>query len=162
MEHFVADSQIHEHTLMKKIVFLLLAFCFFTVASYAQPKKYSTESKRAINLYETALDYYNARQDELARTTLLKALDSDDKFLEARIMLADIYTEMEEYEQAIAQYRKVITTNPDFFPNAFFILGNIQMMVGKYDDAKTSLQRFLEYKGTRPETAKAKIASGGV
>ncbi len=152
MEHFVANAQIHEHSLMKKLLFLLLVSCFLHLASFAQPKKYTSESKRAINLYETALDYYNARQDELARTTLLKALDSDDKFLEARIMLADIYTEMEEYEQAIAQYRKVITTNPDFFPNAFFILGNIQMMVGKYDDAKTSLQRFLEYKGTRPET----------
>ncbi len=143
---------------MKKILSLLLVSCFFALASYAQPRKYSTESKRAINLYETALDYYNARADEQARTTLLKALDVDENFLEARIMLADIYVEMDEYEQAVAQYRKVVTINPEFFPNAYYILGNIQLQVGKYDDAKNSLQKFLEIRNTKPETReKAKL-----
>ncbi len=144
---------------MKKYIFLFFASCFFVHASYAQPKKYTTESKRAINLYETALDYYNARSDEQARTTLLKALDADDQFLEARIMLADIYVEMDEFDQAVAQYRKVVSINPSFFPNAFYILGNIQIQVGKYDDAKTSLDNFLQLKNTKPETReKAKLA----
>ncbi len=137
---------------MKKILFLFLGSCFFTLASYSQVKKYSTDSKRAINLYETALDYYNSRSDEQARTTLLKALEVDDKFLEARILLADLYIEMDEYEQAVAQYRKVVTINAEFFPNAYYILGNIQLQVGKYDDAKKSLESFLELKNTKPET----------
>lgn len=144
---------------MKKHIILFLVSCFFALASYAQPQKYTTDSKRAINLYETALEYYNARQDEQARTTLLKALDADEQFLEARIMLADIYVEMDEYEQAVAQYRKVVSINPTFFPNAYYILGNIQMQVGKYDDAKTSLENFLQLKNTKPETReKAKLA----
>ncbi|MGE0638613.1 MAG: OmpA family protein [Bacteroidia bacterium] len=144
---------------MKKNIFLLLTFNLFLLTCIAQPKKYTTESKRAINLYETALEYYNARQDEQARTTLLKALDSDDQFLEARIMLADIYVEMDEYEQAVAQYRKVVSINPTFFPNAYYILGNIQMQVGKYDDAKASLENFLQLKNTKGETReKAKLA----
>jgi outer membrane protein OmpA-like peptidoglycan-associated protein/Tol biopolymer transport system component len=144
---------------MTKNIFLLLTFNLVLLTCLAQPKKYTTESKRAINLYETALEYYNARQDEQARTTLLKALDSDEQFLEARIMLADIYVEMDEYEQAVAQYRKVVSINPTFFPNAYYILGNIQMQVGKYDDAKTSLENFLQLKNTKPETReKAKLA----
>lgn len=137
---------------MKKIICLLILFQSFLLVAQAQPKKYSTDSKRAITLYENAIDYYNSRADEQARTTLLKALEIDEKFIEARILLADIYVEMNEYEQAIAQYRKVTTINPEFFPNAFFILGNIQLQIGKYDDAKKSLLTFLEMKNTKPET----------
>lgn len=136
---------------MKKSTLLLLTLCFLGITVFAQPKKYSSDSKRAINLYESALDYYDARADDQARTTLLKALEVDDKFLEARIMLADIYVEMDEYEQAIAQYRKVVSINPDFFPNAYYILGNIQLQVGKYEDAKKSLDRLIEIKAARPE-----------
>ncbi|MCG3164496.1 MAG: Lipopolysaccharide assembly protein B [Bacteroidia bacterium] len=144
---------------MTKNIFLLLTFNLVLLTCLAQPGKYSTDSKRAINLYETALDYYNGRADEQAKNTLLKALDVDDKFLEARIMLADIYVELDEYEQAVAQYRKVVSINPDFFPNAYYILGNIQLQIGKYDDAKTSLENFLQLKNTKPETReKAKRA----
>jgi len=134
----------------KKFCILLTVYCLLFNAQ-AQTKKYSTDSKKAINLYEEALRYYDARSDEQARVTLLKALDVDDQFVEPRILLADIYTEKDEYEQAIAQYRKVVTINPDFFPNSFFILGNLQLTTGKYDDARTSLLKFLEYKGTNPE-----------
>lgn len=135
----------------KKILLLLSAGCLlFTVQ--AQPKKYTTDSKKAIKLYESALDYYNQRADEEARTTLIKALDADKNFIEARIMLADVYTEHGAYEKAIEQYKVVTAVNPDFFPNSFYILGNLQLNVGNYDDARLSYTKFLAYKGTHPET----------
>lgn len=118
---------------------------FLTNFLFSQNNNYSTESKKAINHFEEALKYYDAKQNIKAKEELEKAIKTDDNFIEAHILFADIYTDLGDVENAIAEYKKAIKINPDFFPNLYYSLGKIEMKTAKYEDAKIHFDKFLTY-----------------
>ena len=97
--------------------------------------QYSTTHKGAIKNYESATEHYDARDNEKAREELLKAIGKDANFIEAYILLANVYVDMRQYDSAIEEYKKALAVNPNFFPNNYYTLANIEMNTGKYEDA---------------------------
>ena len=75
---------------MKRLLLLILTVCFLTT-SFAQ----TTTSKKALELYNKAVEYYEYGDARKAINTLKKALKIDKNFSDAQYKLAEIYLEQE-------------------------------------------------------------------
>jgi outer membrane protein OmpA-like peptidoglycan-associated protein/tetratricopeptide (TPR) repeat protein len=132
---------------MKFIVSLLL---FLISLNCIAQDEYTSSVSKAIRSFETALRYYDARQNEKALDAANDALSADPRFIEVQMLKANIYTDMKQNDKAIESYKAAIAINPDFFPNNYYSLGKVEYQSGKYADAKSHLEKFLSYKNIKP------------
>ena len=138
---------------MKKLI--VIAIVFFTLLSCSAqmpPGQYTSTNKKAISLFESALEYYNARNDAKAQEELKKAIEKDPIFIEPHFLLAQIYTEANKVQDAISEYSKALQINPTFDKKAYFLLANIEISIGKYAEAKFDYETFLKNKNLNPDS----------
>ncbi len=132
---------------MKNRVFIVLAvLCMFSEQSFSQ---LTTKSSRAANIYFTARDLYIAREDHEAIKNLLRAISLDKNFIEAYLLLAEVYSENKYFDEAINTLNAAIAINPDFFPNTFYNIAYIYLQTGDYENSKKNFQIFVD----RPDVA---------
>ena len=117
---------------MKKIALSILVIFFIALQVDAQIGKLSTTNRRAIELYQKATESYEKYDNESAIKYLEQSVEKDSKFIEAYLMLSQIYQEMRLIDKAIDAANKAIALNPDFFPNIYFNLGNLFLYKGEY------------------------------
>ncbi len=129
------------------ILFVFIAVSITSVG-YAQVNKfkYTSKSEKAIKAYEKAAEYYNARNNKDAIKQLDQAISVDKNFIEAYMLKADIYADMKDYNQSVENYKKAIEVDPDFFAGNYMNLGMIEFKIGKYKDAKSSLESYINHK----------------
>jgi len=108
--------------------------------------KYTTKSDKAIKAYEKAAKYYDTYDNDNALKSLDEAVKADAKFIEAYMMMGDLYSDKKEYEKATASYKKAIDIDSAFFPNNFMNAGFNAYLGGQYVDAKKYLQSFINSK----------------
>lgn len=133
--------------MLKKTLYILFIILYPFVL---QAQKYSTDNKKAIKAYEEAIEAYNKYDLNLAVEKMYKALKNDENFVEAYIVLAEIYIDKGDKKDAIELYKNVIAINPDFFPELYFPLAQLEMLESMYDDAKGHLEKYISYKNIKP------------
>jgi len=146
---------------MRSLLFCVVVFLLVPANSIAQ-YNYSTSNKKAINAYEEALQSFNRMDYTTAVILMQKAIKADDKFIEAYIVLAEIYIENGERKNAISAYKKTIDINPDFFPGLYSSLAQLEMMENEFRSAKLHLEKYLSYNNLKPisiSQAKRKLES---
>ncbi|MCX6244241.1 MAG: OmpA family protein [Bacteroidetes bacterium] len=134
------------------VTFLLLFL--FNGATIAQFAPLSTKSKKAVAMFNDASDLYQKREFEKALRLLDRATEEDHFFVEAYILKGDIQSEQQRPQEAIVQYKKAIEANPDYSPNLYFIVASVELISGRYADAKNDYGKYLEY----PDQPKEKQA----
>ncbi len=133
---------------MNKYVLLIL-LVFSSHMLFAQ-YDYTTKNKKAIQFYEEALNAFG-RMDYLNAADLMKkAIDKDKKFIEAHIVLAEIYMDNGNINKAIESYHNAIAIDTDFFPGIYFSLGQLEMMEQDFESAKKHLEKYLSYNDIKP------------
>jgi outer membrane protein OmpA-like peptidoglycan-associated protein/tetratricopeptide (TPR) repeat protein len=127
--------------------FTILSFflVFLSAFAYAQQGQYSTTDKEAIKYFALANESIDNRLFDDAILQFQKAIQSDPKFVEAHIELADVYRLMHQYKPAIEQYRDAININPDFNRSVYLKLGDIEISDAQYENAQQHLQKYLTY-----------------
>ncbi len=146
---------------MPKQIASLLLLMLLSVIGQAQPKL-STKNKKAIVFYQSAIKAYDKYEYDTAEKELELAVDKDKNFIEAYLLMAQVYQETRRYEQAIEVSEKAIAINPDFFPNIYLNVGNLNLFLGRYQRALEHLTRFISYPNIRPnlrEKANKSIAT---
>ncbi len=141
--------------------FLLIVLMLISPWIHGQ-RDYTTDNQRAISHLETGRQYYLLRDYMRAETTLMKAIVLEPAFIEAWLMLAQVYTDAGKLEASTEAYKKAIELDSIFFPNALYFLGLNEMELGQYKEARHHLQKFLSMKDTREnlrESAREKISS---
>jgi outer membrane protein OmpA-like peptidoglycan-associated protein/tetratricopeptide (TPR) repeat protein len=132
-----------ETNLFMRKVLLALVLLIFSSSSYAQNEKYTTKSAKAIKHFDRALNHYGGRSYNQAEGELQSALIEDPNFLEAHVLLAGVYSDMNKPEPAIEEYKKAIALRPDSFINSYFSVGKLEIDVARYSDAKAHLEQFI-------------------
>ncbi len=127
---------------MKNI--LLLAFFWFLL-SQSNAQNYSSQSKKAIKLYESALSEINNGNLENALVFTQKAIFQDPAFIEVYLLEAEIFHTQKKYENEIEAFQKVIDINRAFFPKIFLFLAELQLNMGKYNEAEKNINEFLTF-----------------
>ena len=128
--------------IFKKLLPLVIAVLFLNLNMVAQD--YSTKNKKAIKLYEAAAQSYNLYFFDEAEIQLMDAIDKDENFIEAYILLAQVYSETDELDKAIKYLEKSVEIDPSFFGNSFYFLGEMHMLQGNYSDARKNFSTFLD------------------
>ena len=146
---------------MNKLIIYTLLLSILPFLSIAQ-NNYSTSNKKAIKAYEEALTAFNRMDYAIAVEKMQKAIKADKKFIEAHIVLAEIYIENRQRPEAINSYKRVIEINPEFFPGLYFSLAQLEMMESEFENAKSHLEKYLAYRNLKPislSQAKHKLKS---
>lgn len=124
-----------------RIIFSISFFLLFFGNVFPQ---LSTKSARAANHYYTARELYIARKDHEAIERLLQATSADKKFIEAYLLLGEVYTELKKYDQAVTALNQAIDINPGFFPNTFFNLAYIHYKNRDFENAAKNFRIFVD------------------
>ena len=132
-----------------RIAILFVYFFLFSTIVIGQGH-YSTTNKKAIKSYEEALQYFDRYDYEKAAELMNKAIQSDKNFIEAYIVLAEVYIESGNRNQAIQSYLNAIRIDPEFFPAMYFTLAQLEMKESKFEDAMKHLEKFLSYNNLKP------------
>ena len=112
---------------MKKFLLILLIINSSFLISYSQKEyEFHTKSKTAINLFKRATSFYDSKQNKEAISELEKALMEDAGFLEAHILLADVYTDVKQFDKSAEHYKAALKIDPEYFPQNFMNLPKLK------------------------------------
>lgn len=140
---------------------LIITLIWISAISAGQPE-YTTRNRRAIASYEEARGHYRLMDFGEAAENLEYATKIDPYFIEAWLLLGQVYQDEGNHEGAVGAYRLAIRIDPLFFHNAFFFLAENEFLLGFYADALEHYLKFLSPGVKREElriAAQKKIAS---
>lgn len=137
-------------------VMVLTASCLLPIA-FAQPGGYSSQDKKAVKLYESGSTCLQQRRIDCAKSEFLKAANADPRFVEPRIMLAEIADGEGRDEEAITRYREVMAIAPRFFPVAQLHLADLEFKSGQYAQAEKNYRGYLEKEQEPQRKARARL-----
>ncbi|NVO02245.1 MAG: PD40 domain-containing protein [Bacteroidetes bacterium] len=131
---------------IKFFIILIFVFGLFLSTSKAQSYKFSTKNEKALKHYDKATSFFDVYKYDEAEKELLDALEDDKKFIEAWMLLGNIYDETKKFEKAVSAYKSAVAIDPDFFQNIYLTMSRSEMRIGKYLDAKKDLDYFFGFK----------------
>lgn len=120
---------------------VIILFVLLYNTGFAQT--YTTTNKKAIEAYEKALSYLNARDNDAAIPLLKKAIKEDKNFVEAYLVLAEVNFDVENFQEAENYYKQAISINSGFYKYVYYYLAETQLSMGKYEEAKATFETFL-------------------
>lgn len=86
---------------------LILSLSLFSLSTAAQSDLTKVD-KKAVSLYEKALELADANKYPEAIAVLQQAIGRDDRYIDAYLSLAGIYGQLKDYSQSVATYEKAI------------------------------------------------------
>jgi outer membrane protein OmpA-like peptidoglycan-associated protein len=113
---------------------------------------YSTNSRKAIKLYEES-EHYLARRRYIEVIELLnQAVERDKAFTEAHLRLAFCYKMLNNVEAQKKHLEDVLeyTKTPERYLNVYYSLGEAYFLTQEYDKAAKILNDFLRFQGINP------------
>jgi outer membrane protein OmpA-like peptidoglycan-associated protein len=110
----------------------------------AQEHKVTTTSKKALESYNSGINSYTLNDYLAAEQHFLDAIKADSSFIEAYLVLAEMYEDSKQPSKAINAYQKGLAINNKFYPLGLIKLGNLEYREGMYEDALSSYNRFLQ------------------
>jgi outer membrane protein OmpA-like peptidoglycan-associated protein/tetratricopeptide (TPR) repeat protein len=116
-----------------------------SVSVFAQEKPFtSTQNKKADKLFNQALENFTLQNYGEAVNLCKKALDLDVNYIDAHMLLADLYEKNEQDEKAQELYAKLVNVNPNF-PLSYLGLASYMYAVGNYDSAQININKFVQF-----------------
>ena len=126
--------------LLSRFIFVFLLISF-TVSGQ---DGYHTRSRKAIYLYENAGREYGLLHYNEAVRLLSQALKTDNRFIEAWLLLGQVYNDDGLLEKSIDAYKKAIALDPLFFSPVYYLVALNEYYTGKYEDARDHMESFLK------------------
>lgn len=135
----------------------LMVAAGYSLLAVSQPAKYTTTDKGAIKRYESGNSCMGLRNWACAESEFTKAAEADPRFIEPRIMLADIAERNGKHEVAMTRYREVMAIDPEFFPVARLHLADLEFLSGQYAEAQRNYEAYLKQEQEPQRKARARL-----
>ncbi|HOE05522.1 MAG TPA: OmpA family protein [Bacteroidales bacterium] len=104
---------------------------------------YHTKSKKAIKQFEMAVELANNRNKKEAVELLNKAINTDPNFVEAYVLLAEIYMSRAQIEEALDCLDKVVSIDA-YYDMAYYLrLAEYKYRAGRYTEAKENIDFYM-------------------
>jgi outer membrane protein OmpA-like peptidoglycan-associated protein len=122
-----------------------MSVLFFTglMQVCSQPDEYSTKSIKAIGLYEEAERCFNLKDYQCVLERIQNAIDIDKNFIEAYLLLIDMYDETGDKEKEIKYCYISLSIDSKKYPLVYYYLALALYQTAKYSDALTNANTFL-------------------
>jgi len=131
----------------KRPFFFVLIFLLLSGYAYGQHSlSLSTHSKKAKKYYEKAEYYLQKRDFQAAILHLNKAIHQDTNFVEAFLLLGELYENTEQDSLALHHYEKAMQADSNFYNPIYYYAGELAFERGEYLRAKKHLIKYLQGK----------------
>lgn len=120
--------------------FLLLMLSLWMSWTACAQKPLSSEDRKALKAYEAALAAYMAQDLASAEASLRQALERDDDFVEAYLMLGQILQDLHRPSEAADALREGLERKPRSFLRGHADLIALLHAAGRYDEALEALE----------------------
>src|SRR5258708_1921565 len=90
---------------MKKLIILCI-YCFSSHLSYCQPYDPGKVDKKAIILYNQGMERAQDGNLTLAAGLFLKSIETDNKYLDAYLAVASVYSQLKVYKSSAEYFEK--------------------------------------------------------
>lgn len=127
--------------MIKRPLFILFLILFLASDGYSQSKN---ESKAA-KFHQRALQYYNAFAYPEALEETAKALKADERFIQSWLLAGDIQSLKGNKKEAIANYKKAVSIDSNFFIPVYYILGNLLFDQQEYSESIYYYKKYSFY-----------------
>ena len=124
---------------------ILIIVVFLSNSFFCQAQE-TTKSRKAIKVYREAKSALTSQNFNESKDLLEKALIFDDQFVEAWILLGDVFVEMGDKLRAIESYKKSILIDPEFSFPMYYRLAITEHSIGIYLESFKHIQKYLTYK----------------
>lgn len=133
------------------LTFVLTILIVVNQFSQVLPKDtYTISNKKAIKYFKSAKKFMEVGNKQESEKLALKAIHIEPNFAEAYTLLAYIYSDKEQFDQAIIYFEKAIFCS-DYFPTNYAQLGTICYGLAKYEKASQAFAKFLTYSRIDPD-----------
>ena len=112
---------------------IVLTSCLTTEKGFSQ--QYHTTSARALKAYKTGLTSFDYIDYPNAESYFREAIEIDDKFYEAYMMLGELLSKQKRYPEAALNYKKAVSMDSTAYMPVFFNMATAEMMSGDYENA---------------------------
>ncbi len=131
---------------MKKYIILLFLNIFaFTSILVAQDIPFSgTKNKKAEYYFGEALKTFQLQDYLKTQNWLDKAVAIDLVFIDAFMMMAEMKSNDDKYDEAVRLYDKIISID-SLFPMSYYGKSKVNFKQKKYEEALSNAEKFLTY-----------------
>lgn len=136
---------------MKKIAILSFIVSFILGCATAQDVELRTDSRKAKRYFKDAKEYIENRQIDMAIDATKEATVEDPDFLDAWVLLSEIYHYEKKFDKKEKALREVVRIDPKFEPGYFIQLANLSYRDGRYKKAKNDLIGYTEHTNNNPD-----------
>lgn len=127
------------------LISIILLLFAFVLSGYSQG--FHTSSNKAMKKYNDGISAYDFLYFDAAEENFKEAVRLDPEFLEAHMMLGELYLKQKKYAEASSSYNEAIKIDSLFYRPVFFSLATAEMMSGDYSRALTHFKIYLEQNG---------------
>ncbi len=132
------------HFLRYSSVFMLF-FLLAQISVAQKEKEYQTDSKKAIKIFEEALNLYRFVYYDQALEKLNEALAEDSNFIDVYVLKGQLYSDIRKPELAIQNYQKALSINPDFDHRLFYLSASVEADLLDLPQASAHIQTYLGF-----------------
>jgi outer membrane protein OmpA-like peptidoglycan-associated protein/tetratricopeptide (TPR) repeat protein len=137
---------------MKRFVLLLISYFLFQNA-FAQPYDPSKVNKKAIPLYNQAMQRAEDGNFTLAAGLLQQCISIDKKYVDAYLSLAGVYGQIKNYHSSVEYYEKAFAQDSDYtieykLPYSINLAG-----MGEFQKALDAINEFFIKKSPKNSTS---------
>ncbi len=150
MENIPPKPQIHEHSLTRALLIMLLLVPGLLVMAQQQ----SSPNGKAVKWFDKALDAYQMGDRDKSLEYLSKAIKEDSTYADAWILSGDIYAGNKELERASSAYRRALDLNPDHREIVRELLANTLFDDQRYGEAAGEYRVLLQNPALKTELLK--------
>jgi outer membrane protein OmpA-like peptidoglycan-associated protein/tetratricopeptide (TPR) repeat protein len=130
---------------MKKLLILLI-YCFASHISYSQSYDPAKVNKKAVQLYNQAMERAQDGNLTLAAGLLLQCIQIDNKYLDAYLSVAGVYGQLKNYKSSVDYYEKAFVQDANYtieykLPYSIQLAG-----LGEFEKALNAINELLEKK----------------
>ncbi len=130
--------------MMKRIAFILLIL--ISASAFAQDgEDYHTDSRKAKKYFEQALKHMEDYRDDLAVGAAKEATIEDPDFLEAYLLLSDIYKYQNDRENFEIVLREILRLAPSEYYSYYLITAKLAHFRGDYEVALSDVKAYENY-----------------
>lgn len=108
-------------------------------------------STRALRFFEKAKTDFQSGKWQDCENELSKAIKTDSTLAEAYILLGDVLLETGRPAEAVNQYRKALSYNPENEEVVYNLLANTLFTLERYTEACDNYEKLLIYPDLRPD-----------
>jgi len=132
---------------MKQILQIFLFIYLLSIAFVINSQSYvlSSKNKKALKSYKEAESSFRSFDYSSSLQQLNKTVKKDKNFIEAWLLMGDVFTELDQNKNAINAFNRSIQIDSTFFPRAYFFIGNLAFEEGDYALSAQYLKRYLQF-----------------